>query len=220
MNEKGMTLLELLIALTIMGMILVLLTSTMHLSFRSIEKGEAAIESLERLRASFRLISSQIQSAAAPSEKPEDEGKLFDVDDTDELDDEENIRDFIGDEEKLTFPTTISIWSRPKGIIHVTYSVRDGDNGLKELYASENNPLIEDVTKEIKLLEGFDEIRFEYYKIDGIDAEEKGDWVTNWDKDDLDFEDEVLKRISIHLKKGEREMTFVVPVRMDNQEEF
>lgn len=220
MNERGITLLELLVALTIMGMILVLLTSTMHLSFRSIEKGEAAVDSLERMRASFRLISSQVQSAIKPAKRPEDNGKLLDMENTDELDDEENITGFNGDEEKLTFPTTISLWSRPKGIIYVSYTVMDGDNGLKELHASETNPLIDDVTKEIKLLDSFDEIRFEYLVIEGIAAEDKGEWVTKWDKKDLDFEDEILKRIAIHLKKGEKELTFVVPVRMAEDEDF
>ena len=218
MNEKGITLLELLVALTIMAMILVLLTSTMRLSFRSIEKGEAAVDSLERVRASFRLISSQVQSAIKPLEDPQDKNQLLDIEDTDELNDEENVKGFIGDEEKLTFPTTISLWSRPKGIINVTYTVTNGDNGLKELYASETNPLIEDVTKEIKLLDGFDEIRFEYFVIEDIDAEKGGEWVSSWEKEESDFEDEILKRIAIHLKRGEKEMTFIVPVRIESEE--
>jgi hypothetical protein len=115
------------------------------------------------------------------------------------------------------FPTTVSLWSRPKGIINVTYTVEHGDNGLMELHASETNPLTE-VTKEIKLLDGFDEIKFEYFVVEDVDAEEKGNWTSNWDKDDIDFEDEILKRIAIHLKKGEKELTFIVPVRMEDEE--
>jgi general secretion pathway protein J len=220
MNEKGITLLELIVALTIMGLIMVLLTSTMHLSFRSIEKGEAAVESLERMRASFRLISSQIQSALKPADKPLGQLQLQkdSVDNTlGDEDDDERLKHFVGDNEKLEFPTAVSLWSRPKGIINVTYTVEHGDNGLMELHASETNPLTE-VTKEIKLLDGFDEIRFEYFVVEDIDAEEKGDWASKWDKEDIDFEDEILKRIAIHLKKGEKEITFIVPVRMEDEE--
>jgi len=231
MNEKGITLLELIVALTIMALIMVLLTSTMHLSFRSIEKGEAAVESLERMRASFRLISSQVQSAIKPAEQPLGQLQQNNDDDTfnqptpvefgtgDELgeDEDKRLKHFVGDDEKLMFPTTVSLWSRPKGIINVTYTVEHGDNGLMELHASETNPLTE-VTKEIKLLDGFDEIKFEYFVVEDVDAEEKGNWTSNWDKDDIDFEDEILKRIAIHLKKGEKELTFIVPVRMEDEE--
>jgi general secretion pathway protein J len=62
MKDEGLTLLELIISITIIGIIILIITGAMQLSFRSVESGEKKIEALERMRSSLAVIDSQIQS--------------------------------------------------------------------------------------------------------------------------------------------------------------
>src|SRR5512136_1554467 len=61
-SRRGFTLLELMISITLIGIIAVIIAGAMRLGYRSVDAGERKIESLERMRVSLTLIDSQIQS--------------------------------------------------------------------------------------------------------------------------------------------------------------
>ena len=62
-RQKGFTLLELLISMTLFLLVIVILGGALRLGFRSISAGEKRMDVLERFRSSFGIITNQLQSA-------------------------------------------------------------------------------------------------------------------------------------------------------------
>ncbi len=185
----GFTLLELLISIVMLGIIILIIVGAMRLGFRSVDAGEKKMESLERIRASFNIMDSQIQSLVPLTYVEEGETKFY----------------FAGDKESLQFSTNYSIWGGQKGYVVVTYKVLSEDNGKPALYASENIVGIGS-SEETKLLDNFDALYFEYFYKDP--TEEVGTWVEQW-TDTLNMPE----KIKVHLVKGERDLSIIIPVR-------
>ena len=159
--SPGFTLLELMISIAIIGIMVFILMGVLRLGFRSVEAGEKKIESLERVRASLNMIDSQIQSGFPLIHEENGEKKVF----------------FKGDRTSLEFATNYSIWDGAAGYTQVSYRVAEGDWGKRSLQASEGR-VGQEFTKEIKLLDQFDELVFEYYYKDP--TEEEGKWIDQW----------------------------------------
>jgi prepilin-type N-terminal cleavage/methylation domain-containing protein len=189
-GDYGFTLLELMISLVLLVIIIVILVGAMRLGFRSVDAGEKKIESLERIRASFNIIESQIQSQIPLTYDEEEVRKYY----------------FTGEKDSLQFSTNYSIWGGQKGYVIVTYRVSSEGNGKPVLYASENIVGIED-SREVKLLDAFDDIYFEYFYKDP--TEEAGNWVEQWTDDST-----IPEKIKVHLVTGERDLSIIIPVRI------
>lgn len=189
-SEKGFTLLELLISIVMLGIIILIVTGAMRLGFRSVDAGEKKAESLERFKASLNIIDSQIQS-------------LFPI-----MYNEEGTvnSNFTGSRESLQFSTNYSIWGVQKGHVTVSYNVSSEDTGKPVLYASESIMGTEG-SKDVKLLDNFDEIYFEYFYKDP--TEEEGKWVEEW----TDTAN-IPEKIRLHLVSGQRDLSFIIPVRV------
>jgi prepilin-type N-terminal cleavage/methylation domain-containing protein len=189
-GDYGFTLLELMISLVLLVISIVILVGAMRLSFRSVDAGEKKIESLERIRASFNIIDSQIQSQIPLTY------------------DEEGVREyyFTGEKDSMQFSTNYSIWGGQKGYVIVTYRVSSEENGKPVLYASENIVGIEG-SRETKLLDAFDAIYFEYFYKDP--TEEAGNWVEQWTDSST-----IPEKIKVHLVTGERDLSLIIPVRI------
>jgi general secretion pathway protein J len=189
-SEKGFTLLELLISIVMLGIIILIVTGAMRLGFRSVDAGEKKAESLERFKASLNIIDSQIQS-------------LFPI-----MYNEEGTvnSNFTGSRESLQFSTNYSIWGVQKGYVTVSYNVSSEDTGKPVLYASESIMGTEG-SKDVKLLDNFDEIYFEYFYKDP--TEEEGKWVEEW----TDTAN-IPEKIRLHLVSGQRDLSFIIPVRV------
>jgi len=188
-RDYGFTLLELLISIVMLGIIILIIVGAMRLGFRSVDAGEKKMESLERIRASFNIMDSQIQSLVPLTYEEEGETKFY----------------FAGEKESLQFSTNYSIWGGQKGYVVVTYKVLAESNGKPALYASENIVGIES-SKETKLLDAFDALYFEYFYKDPTG--EVGNWVEQW-TDSLNMPE----KIKVHLVKGERDLSIIIPVR-------
>ncbi len=193
-HEQGFTLLELLISIVMFGVIIVILGGALRLGFRSVDSGEKKIESLERMRASFSIIDSQIQSQIS----------LMNV--TALRNDTEGISYFLGEKDSLQFPTNYSIWGGQKGYVIVSYTVITEGSEKPALYAAENIVGVEG-SRETKLFEGFDAIYFEYYYNDF--TEEGGRWVEQWTDDFT-----IPEKIKVHLVSGEKDLSVIIPVRI------
>jgi hypothetical protein len=73
------------------------------------------------------------------------------------------------------------------------------------LFASENTVGIENV-KETKLLDGFDEIYFEYFYKEPTD--EKGAWIDFWPEDT-----EMPEKLAVNLVKAKVHSALIIPMR-------
>jgi general secretion pathway protein J len=188
-DEKGFTLLELLISMVMLGIIVVILVGALRLGFRSVDSGERKADSLERMRVSLSVIDSQIQSQTALTYQEEEAQNYY----------------FTGEKDSLEFSTNYSIWGGQKGYVVVSYSVLE-EKGKAVLYASEHIVGVEE-TRETKLLDAFDNIYFEYFYKGPTD--EVGNWVEQWTDTS-----QIPTKIKIHLIKGGKDLPLIVPVRI------
>ena len=113
---------------------------------------------------------------------------------------------FKGDRGSLQLSTNYSIWGGQKGYVIVTYRVETDHSGKRSLYASEHIVGIE-ASRETKLLEGFDDIGFEYFE-KGLMIGEPGTWVQDWTNDTT-----TPSKIRLYLLSGSKERLMVLPIR-------
>ncbi|HMK56390.1 MAG TPA: prepilin-type N-terminal cleavage/methylation domain-containing protein, partial [Dissulfurispiraceae bacterium] len=147
-DQQGFTLLELLISITLLGLIVLITAGALRAGYRSTESSQKKIEGIERFRTSLSVIESQMQSA-------------FVINRTgDTLDTE--FSQFSGDKTRLQFRSVYSLWGGGRGPVLVNYEIRDGDMGMKTLYASETPIQIPDLSREVKLFDNARDIYFEY----------------------------------------------------------
>jgi general secretion pathway protein J len=194
-SAHGFTLLELTISITLIGLVVLIIVGAMSLGYRSIEAGEKKTVALERLRAAFSMIDSQIQSHVPLTYEKDGEIKYY----------------FQGERELMRFSSNYSIWGGAKGYVIATYSVRQGENGRQILYASENVAGME-TQRETVLLDNFERIYFEYFYKDP--TAEEGSWKEQWDEDIL-----IPEKVKLHLINGATDLSLVIPVRAQGSPE-
>lgn len=186
----GFTLLELIISITLVAIIVLIISVAANLGYRSFNSGEKKMNAVERLRSSLTIIDAQIQSGV-PLTLEEGGVKQY---------------YFAGEQDSLKFSTNYSIWGGQRGYVIVNYRVDTDDRGKRTLFASEYKVGMEN-QKETKLLEGFDEITFDYYKQDA--TEEEGEWITQWVGEEM-----MPTRIRINLVRGSNSLSYIMPVRV------
>jgi hypothetical protein len=162
----------------------------MRLGFRSVDAGEKKIESLERVKASLQIIDAQIQSLIPLTYDEEGTMKSY----------------FEGDKKSLKFSTNYSIWGGQKGYVVVSYTVSSEEGSKPFLLASETIMGTEG-SRGTKLLDGFEEIYFEYFYKDP--TEEEGKWVEEWTD-----ESNIPEKIRLHLVTVQKDLSFIIPVRV------
>jgi general secretion pathway protein J len=189
-SDKGFTLLELLISITLVAAIVAIATGALRLGYRSISSGERKMESLGRYRSSLYIINSQISSAVP----------LFF--------DRQGIKQvyFAGSEDFMRLATNYSIWGGQRGYVIVEYRVAIENNGTKTLYASENLVGTEK-PRETRLLQGLDGIYFEYFLQDKTE-EQGGRWVGQWSDTTT-----VPEKVRLRLVQGRKETSMTIPMR-------
>ena len=145
-SEEGFTLLELLIAMTLLVLIVSLMMGALRLASQSVAAGERKTDSLERFRTATAVMDAQIQSQM-PLAYEEAGNKVY---------------YFRGDQKTLRMTTSHSIWGGRQGYVIVDYLVRSDEAGKETLYASEQTPGIEG-KRETRLFMDASEIYFEYF---------------------------------------------------------
>lgn len=189
-SQEGFTLLELIISIALLGIIILIVTGASRLGFRSVDAGERKIESLERLRTSLNIIESQIQSEVPLTYTEEDGSRKY---------------YFKGSRTSLQFSTNTSLLSGQRGYVLASYRVVQDQQGKQALYVSENSVGVENKT-ETKLLDGFDEIYFEYFYKDP--TEEQGTWVTEYTD-----ETSMPEKIAVHIVRKSQDLSMIIPMR-------
>ncbi len=164
-RPRGFTLIEILIAMSILSVVIVILGGAMRLGIRSVEKGEREASEIERLRSVVLVMDRQIQSIIPSSREIEGERVVW----------------FEGDERRCLFLTDASLWGRKEGLVEVSYGVEeDGSEGVR-MTLQERPPWGEDGLETV-LLEGLEEARFAYYY---TDQDGEGQWTESWERKDL-----------------------------------
>lgn len=196
-GERGFTLIETLLSLSILGVLVVLLFSAMRLGIRSWEKGEASVEETGVRR---HLLSKLTNEAASlyPYVLKEEGKKRY---------------AFRGDSESLGFVTagTASVPGRPEGGLKwVSYSLREDGLSVREKIITsedlleENGGYLSEVEPEVK------KISFEYKGSSG--------WKNSWD---AEAEKELPKaiKVMVNFKDGKKEFTMLMVSEVVAKEE-
>jgi prepilin-type N-terminal cleavage/methylation domain-containing protein len=192
-KEKGFTLLELLISMTLFLLVIVILGSALRLGFRSIGAGERRIDTLERYRSSYRIVMTQLQSSAPLTYDDEDGAKKFYL---------------KGDATHLQFATNQSIWGGEMGCVIVSYRLETGNEGKSILYASERS-INREEAQEIKLFDDLKSLSFSYF---GREAtEEEGKWSEEW-SDNTKYPEQI--KVNLSRDSGEGKLLIPLYARM------
>jgi prepilin-type N-terminal cleavage/methylation domain-containing protein len=183
-KQKGFTLMELLIAMTLFLVIITLLGGALRLAFRTIGVGEQRINILERYRSSYGILTTQLQSAL-PFTYEEDGARRFYL---------------KGNDKNLEFATSQAIWGADRGWVISSYQLEANDEGKLSLYASERSIGIEGIQK-IKLYDDLSSFAFSYFGKES--SADEGKWVDEW-QDNTRYPE--LIRVNLTRDAGEERL--------------
>ncbi len=157
MRERGFTLLELLIAMTILGLIAVIVGVSVRLGIRAWERGEADADNSRKIRYFVERISQQIKSAYPY----QIEG------------DGERVVAFQGRSDSIFFVTSVK--ASEGGLKWISYFIRDGKLMMREGILPDKRAM-ERISKEGRVFDmEISGLKFQYFS-----SKEKK-WKESWD---------------------------------------
>ncbi|MBI5409237.1 MAG: prepilin-type N-terminal cleavage/methylation domain-containing protein, partial [Nitrospirae bacterium] len=159
-QPSGFTLLELIIAITILTLITVIIGGAFRLGIRAWEKGEKETGETQRLRVVSGLLSQQLKSVYPYKMKLEDE--------------DEKVVIFKGEADSLLFVTTLTD-SSSGGFKWVRYIYKDNALLYKEGLLPDKELMDKIKGKEEVMDSELDEFKFTYF------SSEEGEWKDSWD---------------------------------------
>jgi len=187
--DRGFTLLELLISISLLVVIVVITMGAMRIGSRSVAAGERKMEDQERFRTVLYIIDAQIQSQVPLTYEEQGKRKYY----------------FRGDGKTLRFLTNHSIWGGRQGYVIVDYRVEADDSGREVLYASEQIPGMEG-RQDTRLIEAR-EISFDYFYKEP--AEEQGKWLKMLPEGAM-----IPEKVRFNMTRGTSNLSLVFPVRV------
>ena len=165
--------LEVLITLTILGLILLIVFGAFRLGLSTWDKGEQTREEYQRQRTATQLISRQVKSVIPYKIKTEKA--------------EGDYLAFEGKAHSLKFISTLSLRAvRPEGFVFAIYEFKeDQDGGRLVVYEKRviKKDFFEEAPKEeegVTLLEGLSDVRFEYFREEDPQKTRTEAWVDEW----------------------------------------
>lgn len=189
-GSRGFTLVELVIAMTLMALIGVSLSGVLVIGARAASSAERKTEQARRYRVATELIVRQLRSTAAlrlPKDQKDEQG------------DGQDVAYFIGESERLSFITSAPQTPENSGLAVVDLWVEDGQLMMSEspyfLLASEGKigAEFEDLTFAATLLYDVESVSFEYQRSDL----ERDKWADSWDASE---EDALPAAVKIEIK--------------------
>ena len=173
-NQRGFTLLELLIAMTLLGLLMLGLFGGLRLGARVWEAGEAQSADRTRIEAVQRFIRTYL-SQARPLAAADRTG--------------DDLVAFVGRERELDFAAALPSHLSIGGFAHVSLALADGDDGSALVVRRMPLRRREDGRAELfdidqaeppaVLLDGVESVAFDYYGL--RDRREDPEWTDRWD---------------------------------------
>ncbi len=206
--SPGFTLMEVTITLTILGFIILIIFGAFRMGVSAWEKGDSLKEEYEKVRIASQLLSRQIKSIVpyrVKTEKAEGDYIAFD-----------------GKSQTVRFVSALSTKGRqPEGFTYAIYDFKSdsSDEGRLILYEKRalNKDLFEESFKEedsVSLCEGISKIKFEYYREENVEKNQKGGWLSEWNaKEEKELPRAV--RVTLNYKNDKKEdvpITLVVSI--------
>jgi general secretion pathway protein J len=173
-SSRGFTLLELVIALTIVAMIVVIIFGALRIGIRAWEKGEKDVDNRQRQRIVLDLIKRQLASTSLSAVWGRDQ----------------QLASLTGDSKSIAFVSHIPITPGNRfGPVYIRYAVKQEKGGNKErLTFYERNVALPDKKSDVvnpdesdfsELIPGMQSMVFEYLK--DRPGEEASMWQKSWD---------------------------------------
>jgi general secretion pathway protein J len=188
----GFTLIELLVAITLVVSIAALLGLFLRLGFGTVEKGERAIDRLERYRNIITLLDAQVQAG------------IYILGGNEQT--EANRVYFRGDRSVMAFLTNHSLWSGPLGYVHAVYSIGSDKDAKKTLVLKEYTVMTGE-QKSAVLFDGCEDITFSYYGKPS--PQEQAQWFERWELEIIPPE-----ALGISLRCDGRQLSLQWPLRV------
>ncbi len=206
-GKRGFTLLELMLSLTILGVVLLIIFGALRVGTRAWEKGEKDVTVHQRQRAVLGLLSQQIASACIYEIKMGDDAFFF-----------------KGSEDAMEFVSRSPIVPGAlTGVVFVKYMIQEGGgDGKKQLKLYEKDAGFlkeEDLESQSEedlftLIPGIQDLQFEYLK--GSKDKNETDWQASWDPSE---EEGLPLAVKIVLKQNEETapITLLVPIQCQKE---
>src|SRR4030042_3988291 len=156
--SRGFTLLEVIVTMTILGLILLIISGAFRLGLSAWERGESTREEYQKVRAISRLVCQQIKSSIPYKIKTQKA--------------EGDYLAFEGKPHSLKFVSALPIKARqPQGFVYAIYEFQEGgEEGGGLVYYEQrvlNKNFFEEKPDEelgVSLCEGVSDVRFEYFR--------------------------------------------------------
>jgi general secretion pathway protein J len=203
-RSTGFTLLELMISMTVLGIIMALVYGAMRLGTRTWERGQAQTDEWQRRQAVMDLIARQFGSTYIP------EGKLY-----------ERNPVFFGGTDRVVFYSNLPLAPRGDipGMVFVRYRVERNGEGRSRLLLVERVPDFPEAFKaeddppddqwEV-LADGLAGIDFAYLKKTPGSEEEPWEWTPEWEPSSEKAPPAI--RVSLRWEEDEPAMDLVIPI--------
>jgi general secretion pathway protein J len=190
----GFTLIEVVVTMTILGLILLIISGTFRMGLSVWDRGEQAREEGQRQRTVTQLVSRQIKSVVPYKIKTQKA--------------EGDYLAFEGKANSLKFVSALSLRAlRPEGFVFAIYEFQDGgqEGGRLVVYEKKvvNKDFFEEGPKDegVSVLVGLSDVRFEYFREEDKEKTRSAEWVQDWSAK----EEKALPRavrMSITFKNG------------------
>jgi general secretion pathway protein J len=197
-SRAGFTLVELTLAITLLGVLAAILYGSFYLGHRAMEKAHARTEQSQRLRAGRELLSGYIRSAYPYRLQ----SGVF----------------FAGDEDRLSFVSSLSVGLGGRGVSLVRVSWSGEGEGSGDLVLEEEMPVRlntdgEDAgyTNRIVLRRGVRGFRIGYLEQDSRGSQES--WTEQWAGEERNGLPRAV-RLSYREDTGEEEVQWIFPIMM------
>lgn len=168
-DNKGFTLVEVLIALTILSLLVTVVFMGFRVSSRCWERGRVKLDELQTIRMGLEILQRTIRAGYPYYAK----------------DDEDTILWFSGDEDSLTFVSSQTSFATENGLTLIKFEIRESEEEKKELmiYQAPSFTISSyqefDDDNVFALIPEIGKISFSYYG-SKEETEEEGKWYDKW----------------------------------------
>ena len=186
-SQSGFTLLELLIAMTLLGMVLVMLYSGFNIAIRGWDKGEESIDKINEIRLTQEFLRRHLRQSVSVFRNDERDGRVL---------------YFFGEPDKIGWVTPMLRYLGLGGLYYLELDlVENNEDGQLRLRWFPYNPndqddvIDSDDAEQTILLQGVSDLKIDYFGPE--EPEDDPDWHDRWENIQ---ERPTLIRVSLNLK--------------------